>query len=103
MQMALSDAGYQIALAADGATGLELAKSQSPDLIIVELRLPKLSGIEFLRQYFAHPGEHAPVIAVSTSERDAQEALDLGATMFMLKPFDLDDLFERLHESLRSQ
>ncbi len=97
--MALTDAGYSIALAADGAEGLDIARNQVLDLIILELRLPVLSGLKFLEAYFNLPVSHAPIIALSTSVREEAEALALGASSFMLKPFDLDELLDYLNQT----
>ena len=99
MTMALADAGYTVEVAADGAQGLAIARSHTLDLIILELRLPVLSGIEFIKAYFALPGPHAPVIALSTSPREEAQALELGASDFWLKPFDLDALLDYLGKS----
>jgi two-component system chemotaxis response regulator CheY len=99
MTMALADAGYTVEVAADGAQGLAIARSHVLDLIILELRLPVMSGIDFLKAYFALPGPHAPIIALSTSPREEEAALELGASNFWLKPFDLDALLDYLGKS----
>src|SRR5438105_2719763 len=79
MTMALNDAGYSVALAADADEGLDIARNQLPALILLELRLPGMSGLDFLKTYSRLHVPHAPIIALSTSSREEGEAIKLGA------------------------
>jgi len=86
----LEDA-YDILEADDGAAGLEVALANMPQLIIVDLRMPRMSGLDFLRSARAHPAiGHIPII-VSTGMHSATQALEClrhGAAGYFAKPFD---------------
>ncbi|MCW1908437.1 MAG: response regulator [Candidatus Saccharibacteria bacterium] len=87
-ELILKSSGYKVTLANDGAEGLELAESFEPDLVLLDLRMPRVSGIEFLRKYQLvdkHP--HVKVIVFSNmdTQKEIDEAYELGATHYILK------------------
>jgi two-component system chemotaxis response regulator CheY len=94
-KIALSNAGYQITEAVDGLDGLEKAKAASFDLIVTDLNMPNMNGLEMieaLRQSPAHTG--LPIIFLTTeSDGDMKaRAKAAGATGWMTKPFDPEQL-----------
>jgi CheY-like chemotaxis protein len=92
VSVALSDEGYDVVTAADGASALETVGRERPGVILLDMRMPIMDGWEFSRAYHAMPEPHAPIIVV-TAARDAEErASQIQAEGYLAKPFDLDDL-----------
>lgn len=94
--------GYAIDTAADGKQGLRKALQDNPSLIVLDLMLPQVPGIEVLRQLRA-AGRVTPVIILSAKgqERDKVQGLDLGADDYVTKPFTLSELTARIRAVLR--
>jgi two-component system KDP operon response regulator KdpE len=97
----LSVRGYEVILAADGNEALDLAIDYSPDLVILDLSMPGLSGLDVcreLRTWFA-----APILVLSVRGGDADKiaALDLGADDYLTKPFSAGELLARIRALLR--
>lgn len=93
--MRLKASGYETRLAADGKLALESISEQVPDLIIMDVRMPRLDGISALRRIRAN--EHTseiPVVILSASMQDEEVALDAGASFFIKKPYRGADLLE---------
>ena len=93
--------GYEVDLAADGRSALDLAARHSPDAVILDLGLPDMDGadvIEGLRGW-----SEAPIIVLSarTEEPDKVVVLDAGADDYVTKPFGMDELLARLRAALR--
>lgn len=97
----LEDSGFTVLQAADGVEGFELFQSAQPDLVICDLRMPKLGGIELIRR-MVELGSEIPVIVVSGAGvmNDAVEALRLGAADYLIKP--IEDLAVLEHSIKRS-
>ncbi len=93
--------GFEVLLAGGGREGLSLAHSHNPDLVLLDLGLPDLDGLEVL-QDLRNWGD-APVVILSarTQERQKVEALDLGADDYLTKPFGMNELLARLRVALR--
>ena len=91
------ETSYHLIVAADGEAGLELARSQLPDLILLDLSLPLLSGWDLLPRLRAE-GIQAPVIAITAHAMagDRERALGLGCAAYLAKPFEIDDLLDLL-------
>jgi two-component system KDP operon response regulator KdpE len=92
---------FQIATAARGEEGLALAAAQPPDLVILDLSLPDLDGIEVcarLREWTQVP---IIVLSVRDGERDKVAALDRGADDYLTKPFGIEELLARVRVALR--
>jgi len=88
----LEEAGYEVLTASDGQEGLDLARKESPDVILLDLMLPKLDGYKVCRMLkFDKAFENIPVIIFSARESDADKKLaeQSGASAYMVKPFDL--------------
>jgi CheY-like chemotaxis protein len=90
VDLVLSDEGYDVLAAPDGATALAVAKSEHPDVILVDQRMPVMDGAEFIRSYHQLPGEQAAIIALTAGPLD--EGVEVDATL--TKPFDVEDLIE---------
>jgi two-component system KDP operon response regulator KdpE len=101
MRINLAARGYTVDLAPDGATALALAAAQHPDLVIVDLGLPDMDGvdvIEGIRGWLP-----VPVIVLSARhlEQSKVRALDAGADDYVTKPFGMDELMARVRAALR--
>ncbi|MDD3180048.1 MAG: response regulator [Opitutaceae bacterium] len=98
--------GYTVAVAVDGAAGVESAKSASPDLILMDMSLPVIDGWEATRRLKADPATAAiPVIALTayamTEDRD--KALGAGCDDFDTKPVELPRLLGKIEELLKKR
>src|SRR5215471_10176072 len=98
----LEQEGFQVLQAADGRRGLEQALTVKPDLIVVDLRLPGISGIEVCQQVRAAPMA-TPLIVLSAigEEIDKVLLLEMGADDYIVKPFGTRELLARVHAVLR--
>ena len=94
--------GYEVSLATDGPAGLELALTDSPNLIILDLMLPKLGGIDVLKK-LRSSGSTIPVLILTAkgNEVDKVLGLRLGADDYVTKPFGLMELMARVEALLR--
>ena len=93
IKLVLGPAGHDVSEAVDGAEGLAKAKTQRFDLVITDLNMPVMNGVDFLRQLRQEPGGAAPVVVFCTVEADMEhirEALSSGADEYIMKPFDGD-------------
>lgn len=93
--------GYEVDLAATGEEGLALAATNSPDLVLVDLGLPGIDGIEVIRGLRGWTNVPIITLSVRDAERDKVAALDAGADDYVTKPFGMDELLARLRASLR--
>jgi two-component system, OmpR family, KDP operon response regulator KdpE len=93
--------GYEVDLAATGEEGLALAATNSPDLVLVDLGLPGIDGIEVIRGLRGWTNVPIITLSVREAERDKVAALDAGADDYVTKPFGMDELLARLRASLR--
>ena len=91
IRAALEEDGHVVATATDGGSGLVSAARQSPDAIILDLRMPVADGAWFCRAYERQPGRHAPIIVIS-SYATAKESPISSAVAHLTKPFELDEL-----------
>ncbi len=95
--------GYRLVEAADGWEGVKLARELQPDLVILDLMLPRLSGLEVLERILGDPDPDRPRIIVMSAWADAEEAaLRAGADRFVPKPFEVDELSMVVEEALNS-
>jgi CheY-like chemotaxis protein len=98
----LSDAGYRVVEAADGSTGLDQARLAPPKLIILDVLMPGVSGLDVTIQLRADPGTaDIPIIILSVTE-DAKDALDLGADACLTKPVDVPLLLGTIEQMLKT-
>ena len=103
-EMALKRQGYTVLTAADGEEALRAARSVLPDLILLDLIMPKLNGFDVLQALKKDaPTAHIPVIILSNlgQDRDVQQAMDAGAAAYLIKTdLSLQALVQRVEEAL---
>jgi len=99
----LSREGYRVITAADGAEALDRAKHERPDLIVLDIMMPKMDGYEFMKRYRAADHGTAPVIMLTARVEDADAVLglELGADEYVTKPFSPRVLVARVRAMLR--
>ena len=97
----LEHEGYQVEHAADGRTAVDLALERDYDLILLDVLLPQLSGMEVLRRVRKH--KNVPVIMVTARDTvmDKVAGLDAGADDYLTKPFAIEELFARIRVALK--
>ncbi|HKA78448.1 MAG TPA: response regulator transcription factor [Xanthobacteraceae bacterium] len=104
LRMGLSTQGYHIVEAPNGKTALELLSAEKPDLIILDLGLPDVQGLDLLRTMRARDEKVAIVVLSSRGDEAAKvQALDLGADDYVTKPFGTEELLARMRAALRHQ
>lgn len=97
--------GFDVAAASNGEEALELALSEAPDMLVLDVRMPRMTGYEVCRQLKANKAtEHIPVVFLSAKgqEAEVQAGMEAGAIDYILKPFAPDDLVARVRELLES-
>lgn len=101
LQTLLQSQGYALHLCAEGLRGLQVLTGQSFDLVLLDLGLPDIDGIDLLRQL--RQWSEIPVIVISArgKEQDKVTALDCGANDYVTKPFSAGELLARLRAALR--
>jgi len=101
LRTTLNAQGYEIRVANDGETALEIVKDFTPDLVITDLMMPNMNGIELCRQL--RKGSRMPILVLSVrgEERNKIEALDSGADDYITKPFGTGELLARVRALLR--
>jgi len=94
--------GYEVLTAPDGASGLERARSAKPDVVILDIMLPKLSGLEVCKALRSE-GFEAPIVMLTArgQEIDKVVGLELGADDYVTKPFSIRELLARVRAILR--
>lgn len=97
----LERAGYEVQLACDGETALRIALESSPDLLLLDLMLPKKSGEEVLRAVRAHSSLPVIIVSAKSEENDRISGLQHGADDYLTKPFSPRELVERVRAVLR--
>ncbi|RMG86911.1 MAG: response regulator, partial [Chloroflexi bacterium] len=92
----LAHTGWDVVTAPDAQTGLTMATSQRPDLIITDIDLPDMSGIELIRHLRRDMHTTPPIIAMSADILHDRAALDAGAQVFLAKPVSIDILLDTI-------
>ncbi|WP_338471995.1 response regulator transcription factor [Niallia sp. XMNu-256] len=102
LELELEYEGYEVGKAADGLEALQIYQSQKWDLILLDVMLPGISGIELLRRIRGQD-EYTPVILLTakSSVEDKVSGLDLGANDYITKPFQIEELLARIRVALR--
>lgn len=104
LQYNLEKEGYAVTVASDGEEALMLAEESTPDLVLVDWMLPKVSGIEVCRRLRARQETaNVPLIMLTAKgeETDRVRGLDTGADDYIVKPFSMTELFARIRAVLR--
>lgn len=102
LQLNLGMEGYLVRSAADGETGLALARTEKPDLVLLDVMLPRMGGLEVVREIRKEDPD-LPVLILSAKgqEGDKVAGLQLGADDYIVKPFGLKELLARIDAVLR--
>ena len=101
LRSTLTFRGYELLEAGTGEEGLELARKFKPDLILLDVNLPGMSGIETCRELRRFTDAPIIMLTVRNAERDKVVALDAGADDYVTKPFGIEELLARVRASLR--
>src|SRR5580658_526206 len=101
LRTTLSSQGYDIRVANDGEMALELMKNWTPHVLVTDLAMPNLDGVELCRQ--VRKTSQVPIIVLSVrgQDRTKVEALDAGADDYVTKPFSMNELLARIRAQLR--
>lgn len=103
--MILGTIGIEVEVAADGQAGLEKVEAAPPDLILLDLGMPKLDGFEFMAILKDRPETRdIPIVVISawTAARHREKAMASGAEAFISKPYEIDDLIKAVQKHLSS-
>jgi two-component system, OmpR family, KDP operon response regulator KdpE len=101
LRTGLKSRGYDVRAAADGLAGFEAFNDWHPDLVITDLAMPNVDGLELCRRLRAISQVPIIVLSAKGEEKTKVEALDTGADDFVTKPFGIDELLARVRASLR--
>jgi CheY-like chemotaxis protein len=96
-------AGYEVLTANNGEEAVTMTQKELPDLVLTDVRMPKMTGYEACKQIKANPAtQHIPVVFLSAKgqEAEVQSGLDAGGDEYMLKPFAPDQLTRKVAEIL---
>ena len=103
LSMRLEISNYSVIMAEEGESALEKAKKESPDLIILDLMIPNISGFEVCRMLkFDDKYKHIPIFVLSALDQknDREKALENGADGYFVKPFDLEILVNKIKAAI---
>ncbi len=100
LRTALTGSGYEVRTAEDGHAGLRSAREWQPDLVITDVSMPNMTGIELCAQLRAESEIPIIVLSVKGEERTKVEALDAGADDYVTKPIGMDELLARVRRNL---
>ena len=100
LRTALTGSGYDVRTADDGHAGLRLAREWQPDLVITDVSMPNMTGIELCGQLRSESQVPIIVLSVKGEERTKVEALDAGADDYVTKPVGMDELLARVRRNL---
>lgn len=93
--------GYEAVVSAEGARALDLLASEEPDIVLLDLMLPDIDGIELCQAIRERSGVGVIVVSARGGERDKVSALNVGADDYMTKPFSIEELLARITATLR--
>ena len=96
--LVLSDEGFEVIEAADGAIALERVQEYPPSLILLDMRMPVMDGWQFATAYRELPSPHAPIITMTAAVDARQWASEIGAQGVLEKPFDVDELISTVEQ-----
>jgi len=101
LRTGLKSHGYDVRTAADGLSGFETFNDWHPDLVITDLAMPNMNGLELCRKIRAVSPVPIIVLSAKGEEKTKVEALDIGADDFVIKPFGIAELLARIRAALR--
>jgi two-component system KDP operon response regulator KdpE len=101
LRVALSSRGYGVVTAGNGETALDMIASTAPDVVLLDLGLPGIDGVEVVRRLRGWSKVPVIVVSVREGQTDKVAALDAGADDYLTKPFGMDELLARIRATLR--
>lgn len=104
LSLALRPKGYKIAIAFDGVEGLEQVEKAKPDLILLDINMPRIDGSQVQKILRSNPRTaEIPVILMTVKEmvKDVEEGMERGARAYFAKPFDIERLLKKVDELLK--
>lgn len=101
LSVGLAREGFRVSVAADGVAALEAVRADPPDLVLLDVMLPKLSGLDVCRTIRATSDVPIIMVTARSEELDAVVGLEVGADDYVTKPFGMDELLARLRAVLR--
>jgi two-component system KDP operon response regulator KdpE len=101
LRTSLSSQGYDIRVANDGETALEIMKDWTPDMVITDLSMPNMDGLELCRRLRLTTKIPILVLSVRGEEKTKVQALDAGADDYVTKPFGIEEVLARVRANLR--
>jgi two-component system, response regulator, stage 0 sporulation protein F len=103
LQEVLTKEGYQTSQAHNGIAALEIAEQEQPDLILLDMKIPGMDGLEILRNLRKRGMDTKVLMMTAYGELDLiQEAMDMGALAHFTKPFDIDELRQVVNAQLNA-
>ncbi len=106
LEFLLTEEGYSVVTAQDGAAALNAAAAQTPDLVLLDVMLPHIDGFEVCRQMRANPllkNTRIMMVTARGRESEVEHGLSLGADAFLSKPFSTRELMEKIRSLLASR
>ncbi|MCK4537935.1 MAG: response regulator [Candidatus Krumholzibacteria bacterium] len=103
LEFSIGSEGYEVLTASNGEEAIDKARREQPDLIILDIMMPKIDGYEACRILKANPiTKNIPVVLLTAKGRDIDKRLgyEVGASDYIIKPFSPNKLIERIHELL---
>ncbi len=102
LELELTYEGYDVVTTAKGKQALQFLKEKSWDLVLLDIMLPEISGLDVLREY-RKVNQETPIILLTARDRvhDKVRGLDFGANDYVTKPFDIEELLARIRSQLR--
>ena len=101
--LVLEEAGYEVICARDGQEALDLLAEVEPNVILLDMRMPRMDGRTFARVYRRKLGDGAPIVVMTASYNPAKAAQDTQAAGYLSKPFEVDDLLGLIRRVETSQ
>lgn len=106
LTLMLKSQGYEVLAATDGQAGLEKARTEKPDLILLDIMLPRLDGYKVARMLkYDEKFSHIPIIMLTAKvqEKDREMGLEMGADEYFTKPFDTSVLLAKVKQILEAK
>lgn len=101
LQDYLTEQGFTVVTATDGQNAIYTARHEEPDLILLDIMMPRMDGYDFLRQFRQERQTPVIIITAREEETDAVVGLELGADDYVIKPFRMRELVARIHAVMR--
>jgi two-component system KDP operon response regulator KdpE len=101
MRTTLASQGYSITEARSGEEALEMVRAEQPDLILLDVNMPGIGGLEACCELREHSDVPIIMLTIKNAEKDKVQALDAGADDYVVKPFSIEELLARIRAALR--